>query len=68
VSTPSRSPEDSSFKETARALFERHLKPLLTPYYLAVAGLLGAATVGFLVLIAVLVIVSTNFSVIGFIE
>ena len=48
--------------------FQRHLKPFLTPYYLMVASVLGAATAGWVVLIVVLLIIATNFNVLGAIE
>jgi uncharacterized integral membrane protein len=43
-------------------------KPYLAPYYLAVAGLLGAITVGFVVVVVLLVLIVTNFNVLGLIE
>jgi hypothetical protein len=48
--------------------FQKHIKPFLTPYYLVVAGVLGAATAGFVTLIIVLLIIATNFNVLGAIE
>jgi multisubunit Na+/H+ antiporter MnhC subunit len=44
------------------------LKPYLAPYYLTVAAVLGAITVGFAVVIVLLVLVVTNFNVLGLIE
>jgi len=44
------------------------LLPHLTAYHITVAVVLGAATAGFGALVAVLLIVCTNFSVIGWIE
>jgi hypothetical protein len=49
-------------------LYTRYIKPLLTPYYLTVGAILGAVTVGFAVLITVLVIVAANFNVLGWME
>jgi hypothetical protein len=43
-------------------------KPYLVPYYLTVAGVLGAITVGFVVVTVLLVLVVTNFNVLGLIE
>ena len=43
-------------------------KPYLVPYYLTVASVLGAATVGFLVVIVLLILVVANFNVLGLIE
>ena len=44
------------------------VKPYLAPYYLAVAGLLGAITVGFAVVVILILLVATNFNVLGLIE
>jgi hypothetical protein len=44
------------------------VKPFLAPYYLAVAGALGAATVGFVVVIVLLILVAANFNVLSLIE
>ena len=44
------------------------LKSHLTPYHLTVAAVLGLGTVGFTVLVAVLLLICTNFNVLGFIE
>lgn len=48
-------------------LMER-VKPYLVPYYLTVAAVLGALTVGFVVVITLLVLVAANFNVLGFVE
>jgi len=42
--------------------------PFLAPYYLAVAALLGAITVGFVIVFLLLALVTTNFNLLGFIE
>jgi hypothetical protein len=47
---------------------KRIVTPYLAPYYLTVAAALGAATVGFVVVIALLILVATNFNILGFIE
>jgi hypothetical protein len=44
------------------------LKPYLAPYYLTVAAVLGAITAGFAVVFVLLVLVVTNFNVLGWIE
>ncbi len=44
------------------------LKPYLTPYYFTVAAVLGAVTAGFILLITVLLIIATNFNVLGAVE
>jgi hypothetical protein len=44
------------------------LKPYLTVYHVAIASAIGAATAGFLALIVVLIIIATNFNVLGLIE
>jgi hypothetical protein len=50
-----------------RSVKERIL-PFFAPYYLVLGGLLGAATVGFLTVIVLLILVATNFNVLGLIE
>ncbi len=44
------------------------VKKRLTPYYLTYGAILGAITVGFIVLTLVIVLVATNFNVLGLIE
>ena len=44
------------------------VKPFLAPYYLTVAAVLGAITVGFAVVTVLLVLVATNFNVLGWME
>jgi len=44
------------------------LKAHLTPYNITVAAVLGLATAGFGALIAVLLLISTNFNLLGFVE
>jgi hypothetical protein len=48
-------------------LVER-VKPYLAPYYLTVAAVLGAITVGFVVVTTLIVLVVTNFNVLSWIE
>ena len=52
---------------TKPSLMER-VKPFLAPYYLTVATLLGAITVGFAVVTVLLILVVTNFNVLGWME
>jgi hypothetical protein len=40
----------------------------LTPYNITVAAVLGLATAGFGALIAVLLLIATNFNLLGFVE
>ena len=47
---------------------QKRLKPYLVPYYLTVAGVLGAITVGFVVLTVLLILVVANFNVLSLIE
>jgi hypothetical protein len=44
------------------------VKPFLVPYYLTVAAVLGAITAGFAAVFILLIIVVTNFNVLGWIE
>lgn len=44
------------------------VKKHATVYHLTVAAVLGAATAGFTVVIALLILVSTNFNVLGWTE
>ena len=44
------------------------IKPYLAPYYLTVAAVLGAITVGFVVVFVLLGIVTANFNVLGWVE
>jgi hypothetical protein len=49
-------------------LFERHVKPFLTPYYFAVASVLGGITAVFVVVTVLLIIVVANCNVLGWVE
>jgi hypothetical protein len=44
------------------------IKPYTAPFYLAVAGLLGAITVVFVIVVTLIVLVATNFNVLSLIE
>jgi len=47
---------------------QKQLKPFLVPYYLTVGGVLGAITVGFVVITVLLILVVANFNVLSLIE
>jgi len=47
---------------------KKSAEPYLVPYYLVFGALMGAITVGFIVLTLVIVLVATNFNVLGLIE
>ena len=53
---------------TPKVSLAERLKPYTAPYYLTVAGAIGAITVGFIVVIALLILVVSNFNVLGLIE
>ncbi len=42
--------------------------PFLAPYYLAIAGVLGALTVGFVVVVVLLMVVAANVNLLGWVE
>ena len=65
MATPSTNVKSSSSRPIS--LVER-VKPYLIPYYITLAAVLGAATTGFLVIIALLILVVSNFNVLGLIE
>ncbi|HEX4139957.1 MAG TPA: hypothetical protein VHY09_06385 [Candidatus Methylacidiphilales bacterium] len=50
------------------AVLKKRLEPYFVPYYLTVGAVLGGITVGFIVLTLVIVLVATNFNVLGLIE
>ena len=62
------SPAAAPASPTPKFCLMEKVKPFLAPYYLAVAGALGAATVGLVVVIVLLIIVAANFSFLGFVE
>jgi hypothetical protein len=67
MSTPSATAAQASAPTRPFCPIER-LKPFLVPYYITVAAVLGAITVVFAVVTVVLVLVVTNFNVLGLIE
>ena len=71
MSTPSPAAQASTPPPPKFCLIEwvkEHAKPYLVPYYLTVAAVLGAITVGFAVVTVLLILVVTNFNVLGLIE
>ncbi len=44
------------------------VQPYLAPYYLTLAAVLGALTVGFAVVVGLLILVVANFNVLGLVE
>jgi len=56
-----------TFAETVAGL-KKAAAPYLTPYYLVYVAVVGAITTGFIVLTLVILIVATNFNVLGLIE
>jgi hypothetical protein len=67
MSPPSPTIHDAA-PESAKTTFVARLIPYAAPYYLTVAALLGAITVGFVVVTALLVLVAANFNLLGLIE
>lgn len=66
TSTPKAAPAPT-FAESIAGMKKR-LAPYLVPYYLTVGAVLGGITVGFIVLTVLIVLVATNFNVLGLIE
>jgi uncharacterized RDD family membrane protein YckC len=64
--TPTAAPEPT-FADFIAGLKKR-AEPYLVPYYLTFAAVIGAVTVGFIVLTLLIVLVATNFNVLGLIE
>ena len=58
----------ASFPFPSPAWLMKHVKTFLAPYYLTVAAVLGAITVGFVVVFVLLGIVTANFNVLGWVE
>jgi hypothetical protein len=67
MSTPSPAAPAPALTHPQLSLIER-VKPYLAPYYLTVAAVLGAITVGFAVVTALIVLVVTNFNVLDWME
>jgi hypothetical protein len=68
MATPTKSAAPAkTFAEFIAGARER-AKPYLVPYYLTVAAVLGAITTVFVVMTVVIILVATNFNVLGLIE
>jgi hypothetical protein len=67
MATPA-SAQTTSLATNKPCPFERYVKPWLNPYYLTVAAVLGAVTTVFGVLTLVLILIATNFNILGLIE
>ncbi len=68
MATPTRkAAPPKTFAQLVAGARER-AKPYLVPYYLTIAAVLGAITTVFVVITVVLIIVATNFNVLGLIE
>ena len=67
MSTPAPTPPVSFPFPVPAWLIER-MKPFLSPYYLVIGAVLGAITAGFVALTVVLILVATNFNLLGLIE
>ena len=71
MSTPSPIAQASAPTPPQPGLIEwvkEHAQPFLAPYYLTVAAVLGAITVGFAIVFVLLAIVTANINVLGWIE
>jgi hypothetical protein len=71
MSTPSTAAQASASTNRPYCPVEwvkKHMTPYLAPYYLTVAAMLGAITVGFVIVTVLLILVVTNFNVLGLIE
>jgi len=67
MATPSPAIRASTPAPVKSNLLDR-LKPYSAPYYLTVAAVLGGITAGFTVILVLLVLVVTNFNVLGWME
>jgi hypothetical protein len=67
MATPTRTAAPRTFAEFVADVRKR-LQPYTVPYYLTVGAVLGGITVGFIVLTVVIILVATNFNVLGLIE
>lgn len=68
MSTPSSDVPNAAPESSKPCPFERYIKPWLTPYYITVAGVLGAMTAGFAIVTILLIVVVANFNVLDWIE
>ncbi len=67
MATPTPTAAPKTFADFIAGL-KKSAEPYLVPYYLAFAAVMGAITVGFIVLTLLIVLVATNFNVLGLIE
>jgi hypothetical protein len=67
ATSPSTAASKKSFADSIAGVRER-AKPYLVPYYLTIAAVLGAITAIFVVITVLIVLVATNFNVLGLIE
>ena len=67
MSTPSSASSASTPATPKVSLIER-VKPFFAPYYLMVAAVLGAITVGFVIVFLLLATVAANFNPLGWVE
>ena len=67
MATPRSDKPAPTFAETVAGV-KKALAPYMTPYYIVYGAILGAITTGFIVLTLVIVLVATNFNVLGLIE
>jgi hypothetical protein len=51
-----------------KVLFDRHVKPHLTPFNFSIAAVIALVTGGFATLIVIVLLVATNFNLLGAIE
>ncbi len=67
MATPA-SAKPASRPSPVSAWLKEHGKNFASPYYIVVGAVVGGITVGFIVLTLVIVLVATNFNVLGLIE
>jgi len=65
-SNPAPAPTDKPYCPVEWA--QKRLKPYAAPYYLTVAGVLGAITFGFVTITVLLILIVANFNVLSLIE
>jgi len=68
MSAPSSQPFSKWIDEQRHLLFERRIKPHLTGLNFAIAALIALVTGGFTTLILIMLLVATNFNLLGAIE
>ena len=68
MSSPEVIPNRNPALPGPRALFDRHVRPHLTPFNLSIAALIGLITALFGAITLILILVATNFNVLGWME